>query len=832
MPRTLLRIAAAACGLVFMVDFSTAALASSYQQTVERIAATDDVGTAVALSQQVFAGGAAAVVLARVDAYPDALSGAPLAVRLGGPLLLTSADGLDDRVAAEITRLGATTVVLLGGSAALDPTVQTAVESSGVPDVRRIAGADRFDTSAQVADLVLQDSTVAGAYITAGVDPDPARGWPDAVAVSGLAALEGRPVLLTAPDRLPDSTATVLEDHGLQAVTLVGGAAAVKDTVVADLQARGVTVERLAGSDRFETSRRIVERGAEGSASLEPLMVTTGAAFAQPLVAGPSAAALGGSMLLLNGQSVAASEGTLTWIREHRVVLGEVLLVGGPTVVVPEVEAALREALGNPPAPAPEEPQEEQEGVAGTPPAGMEAPQRILPAAIDCPTAPVRPDQDLAAAVRAAPEGAVICVGPGVHRLSETILPRSRQQIVGLEGAILSGARVVSGFTRAANVWVVALRQEPVAPHGRCEPGVTTCTAAEALFVDGLKFERVADVTELRLGTYVWDAAAGLLHLGEDPAGRLVEFTSLRQAVAGTKRSDTWASDVVIQGLVIEKFANRAQQGAIDGSAGLDWRVLGNEVRWVHGTGIRLPAGGQIVGNLVHHNGQQGVSGSGDALLVEGNELASNNLARYDRDWEGGGAKFVGTTGLVVRDNYVHDNFGVGLWTDIDNIDTLIEGNVVRDNANAGIFHEISYDAVIRGNVSERNGLFEDNWAYGAGIQIAHSPNVVIEGNRIAGNANGISLIQQERGDGAHGPHLIRNVVVRDNHVEMAQGATGLWQDVGDLSIFSERDVVFERNTYTMPGASLNRFSWANRRVAPAEWQGFGNDANGLFAAE
>jgi len=827
MPRTLLRIAAAVCGLVVVVDFSTVALADGYDRTVERIGAADDVETAVALSQRVFAQGADAVVLARVDAYPDALSGAPLAVRLGGPLLLTSADALDQRVADEIARLGATTVVLLGGSAALDPAVERAVASSGISDVRRIAGADRFETSAQVAGLVLEGASGTDAYIAAGVDPDPARGWPDAVAVSGLAALEQRPVLLTAPDRLPDPTAMVLRDHALRSVTVVGGAAAVKDGVVADIEAIGVAVQRLSGGDRFETSRRIVERGAQGDASLAPLLVTTGAAFAQPLVTGPSAAALGGSMLLLNGQSVQASEGTLAWIRDHRVVLGEVLLVGGPSVIVPEVEAALREALGTGTPPPPSREEQDQ----GVPPEGTQAPQRSRPAAIDCAADPVQPDQDLAAAVGAAAEGAVICVGPGVHRLSEPIFPRSRQQIVGLEGAVLSGARVLSGFSRTAGIWTAALTQQPVAPHGRCEPGVTTCTAAEALFIDGLPLERVAEVTQLRPGTYVWDTGAGLLQLADDPTGRLVEFTTVSQALAGLKRSGVWADEVVIQGLVIEKFANRAQLGAIDAGGGLRWRVLGNEVRSVHGTGIRLTGGGEMVGNLVHHNGQQGISGSGAALLVEGNELASNNLARYDRDWEGGGAKFAQTTGLVVRNNHVHDNFGVGIWTDIDNIDALIEGNVVHDNANAGIFHEISYDAVIRRNVLERNGLFEENWAYGAGIQIAHSPNVLIEENRVVGNANGISLIQQERGEGAHGPHLLKDVIVRNNHVEMAQGATGLWQDIGDLSLFSERGIVFERNTYVVSGESQNRFAWTNRRRTPTEWQGFGNDSDGLFTS-
>ena len=67
-----------------------------------------------------------------------------------------------------------------------------------------------------------------------------------------------------------------------------------------------------------------------------------------------------------------------------------------------------------------------------------------------------------------------------------------------------------------------------------------------------------------------------------------------------------------------------------------------------------------------------------------------------------------------MRDNHVHHNEGPGLWTDIDNIHTLYEGNLVEHNANVGIFHEISYDAVIRNNIVRDNGLEVglDRYAY------------------------------------------------------------------------------------------------------------------------
>ncbi len=61
-------------------------------------------------------------------------------------------------------------------------------------------------------------------------------------------------------------------------------------------------------------------------------------------------------------------------------------------------------------------------------------------------------------------------------------------------------------------------------------------------------------------------------------------------------------------------------------------------------------------------------------------------------------SKFAYSDTLTVSNNYSHDNDGPGMWTDISSIRTLYEKNIVMNNARAGIFHETSYDAVIRNN--------------------------------------------------------------------------------------------------------------------------------------
>lgn len=86
-------------------------------RTTARLAGDDRFATSVAISRAQFPGTAAAVYLARADAFADALSGGALT---DGPILLVPACGaLPPVVAGEIARLDPERVVALGGTAAV-----------------------------------------------------------------------------------------------------------------------------------------------------------------------------------------------------------------------------------------------------------------------------------------------------------------------------------------------------------------------------------------------------------------------------------------------------------------------------------------------------------------------------------------------------------------------------------------------------------------------------------------------------------------------------------------------------------------------------------------
>lgn len=312
------------------------------EPVVTRIEGEDRIETAIAVSKATFAGGgASSVVLARADLFPDALAGGPLAQNVGGPMLLTPPDGLDERVAGEIDRLGVDVVYLLGGESALSRQVARDLVALGVQKVERFGGEDRFATAALIAAEVIGDGTLA--YIVEGQNADPARGWPDAVSASGLASAEQRPILLVTTDTMPAATRDAIRDLGITQARIVGGPVAVSLAVERHLE-RDLDLDlvRLAGQDRFETSRVVAELAAASGLNPQFTWLATGAKFPDALVAGPAAAATGGVLLLVHESELARSEATEQWLRSRPLPGLVVRLVGGPGAISTAIENTLR----------------------------------------------------------------------------------------------------------------------------------------------------------------------------------------------------------------------------------------------------------------------------------------------------------------------------------------------------------------------------------------------------------------------------------------------------------------------------------------------------------
>ena len=216
---------------------------------------------------------------------------------------------------------------------------------------------------------------------------------------------------------------------------------------------------------------------------------------------------------------------------------------------------------------------------------------------------------------------------------------------------------------------------------------------------------------------------------------------------------------------------HRCSAGAIQDYNGPGWIIQNNHITKNAAAGVATGNNVRVLGNLIDHNGQEGFSAHGNGGLYQGNEIAYNNYnLAVNPGWEAGGGKAYDTRNLTFKSNYVHDNGGPGLWADTNNINTTFDDNTVSNNWGPGIYEEISYDATIINNTITGNGMPSSpgggnrlGWAWDAGIQLRQSgalsasAPLIISGNIVANNYNGISLIESPR----FGLHRARRSLVR-----------------------------------------------------------------------
>jgi hypothetical protein len=458
------------------------------------------------------------------------------------------------------------------------------------------------------------------------------------------------------------------------------------------------------------------------------------------------------------------------------------------------------------------------ESVVGVPPA---PPAKIGVQSASCPrdAIAIEPGASIQAAVEAAADGAVFCLKNGIHR-ARTIRPRPRQQFNGEGATILNGSRLLTTFRREGRYWVASSRPQGIPKHGECLPTAPACDRPDALFIDDQPMARVVSKDALASNRFYVDYGSGMIYLVDDPTNHKVEVTAIVFAFEGT------ASDVSIRNLTVEKYGSPAQSGAINAHEGARWIIDDCVVQLNSGGGIRVGSGSRVDNCDIHHNGQIGINGDGDSIRIEHNRVWSNNIRGFDPDWEAGGVKIASTDGVEFRGNHVYDNNGPGLWCDIECRNVVYEGNLVENNQQSGIFHEISFKAVIRNNIVRYNGSGKRKWFWGADITVAASQDVEVTGNTVTAAPGGCAIMLIDQGrladDGAR--YKTRDNSVHNN--EMAfDGApcAGGTSDVGpedeNFGIISNGNNRFDANTYYVRVISNRaRFVWDHDVT---DWSGF-----------
>jgi putative cell wall-binding protein len=197
---------------------------------VVRVGGADRFATAAAIKAKVDAltgKSAAGVYVVNGNGFADAMSVAPLAARQGWPILLATPGQLPTDTAEALAGVGTATIV--GGTAAVSSSVSDAIGKIVTTVAPRLAGSDRYATSAAVANAATSAGlSLSKLWLATGVN------WPDAVAAGSAVADDGGVLLLVNPSDLAGSPATkavISGQAGSGSAKLLGGPAAISINV-------------------------------------------------------------------------------------------------------------------------------------------------------------------------------------------------------------------------------------------------------------------------------------------------------------------------------------------------------------------------------------------------------------------------------------------------------------------------------------------------------------------------------------------------------------------------------------------------------------------------
>lgn len=322
-----LSIALAATALLASAPLTASAAATP---SVTRIGGADRFEASANISKSAYPNGASKVYIATGANFPDALSIAPVASKNKAPLLLTTMDAVPDSVLNEIVRLKPAEIYVVGGANTISDSVVDRLNK--VAPTTRIAGADRYQASAQVMINNYPPNSTSTLYVATG------RNFPDALSAAAAAGKRGAPVLL-----VPGNDATGIDDVVAQMIKYVhpsrviiaGGENSVNKAAENELRSiSGVTsVIRLGGADRFDSSYNIGQEAFPGTVA--QAYVATGFNFPDALAGAAVAGAKGAPLYLSTTDCVPAKIANVLKTK----VSQQVVLLGGTNSLTANVAA-------------------------------------------------------------------------------------------------------------------------------------------------------------------------------------------------------------------------------------------------------------------------------------------------------------------------------------------------------------------------------------------------------------------------------------------------------------------------------------------------------------
>ncbi|TNU90287.1 hypothetical protein FIC87_09310 [Eggerthella lenta] len=304
---------------------------------LSRLAGPIALDTMKSITTRGFAAGSCdSVVVATMDGYWDALTASSLAGLKKCPILLTDKGSLSSQTASEIKRLGASTVYIAGGTAAIAKGVENSISKlPGVKSVKRLAGATAIDTALKIYQQGKGSWGKTAVVATSST-------FQDALSISPYAYAKKAPIFLSnaSTHKLDGQVLSAIKNGGFSRVVIVGGTAAVSGQV--ENQLAGISTSRLAGATAYETSSAIADWCVSQGMKADKLGVATGESYYDAL-AGASLCGKNNAALVLvsDGNRSTVS----SFIAPRKKSISHVYVFGGPAAVSEDTCDAVKAAL-------------------------------------------------------------------------------------------------------------------------------------------------------------------------------------------------------------------------------------------------------------------------------------------------------------------------------------------------------------------------------------------------------------------------------------------------------------------------------------------------------
>lgn len=319
-----------------------------YDPRIVRSSGSDRYNTSLAIADA--AGGyprAERTVVIAGGGGPDALVGSSVAGAWDAPLILTDQAVLPAATDAWLrsTARGFDKAIIIGGEAAVSSAVENRLKAIfGAADVTRLAGPDRYATSAAVARAV---KAKRGASYDGGMVIASGRALVDAAGASAIAAGRSWPIVFTERGSMSPVTSEAISELASGTphpeAWIAGDTGVVGDAVEDGIEALGVDTKRAAGLDRYDTAARLADLAAATGSNYRLVGMASGVKLADALCLGSYLGRSDGVMLLTNGSSLSVPTTNRIAANKSRIV--RVSVGGGSAVVSHELCATLSNLL-------------------------------------------------------------------------------------------------------------------------------------------------------------------------------------------------------------------------------------------------------------------------------------------------------------------------------------------------------------------------------------------------------------------------------------------------------------------------------------------------------